>query len=521
MESLSGCPVGVLDVTAAGRVAAANDTVVEVLDTDHDTLAEAHVDDVFPHSVERTLPRAFADADGDPTAHEFEEYYPGLERWLAVTVDPDAVDDGARVYVDDVTDRRSRRREAEALRAELDQMAVISELVSEILVELVGATTREGIAETVVRRLGETDRYEFAWFGEREIGGDDVVIRASAGTTDDTIDCVRQSLDGDAVGPEERAMETGEVRLVAPVADDPSVPEPVRQTAFANGLQSLLSIPLVYGDTVYGIVGVYATEEEAFSGRERASFETLGQVAGFAINAARHRNLLLSDTVTELTLEYSAANCPLADVSASFDTDVALDGVVPQDGGGLLCYVTTADADAETVADDLAECEGVVRTRVVAEGTGGSVEVEFTGGTPLVAASSLGGTIQSATYADGRGEMIVELSPSEDVRRISETIKREFDANLAAKQQRERSVTTERDVQDALGDRLTDKQEEALRTAFFADYFESPRGSTAEEVATSLDITAPTLLYHLRAGQRKLLSSFFEESRERTLDEAD
>jgi predicted DNA binding protein len=30
-------------------------------------------------------------------------------------------------------------------------------------------------------------------------------------------------------------------------------------------------------------------------------------------------------------------------------------------------------------------------------------------------------------------------------------------------------------------------------------------------VAESLDITAPTLLYHLRAGQRKLLSSFFEE----------
>ena len=107
--------------------------------------------------------------------------------------------------------------------------------------------------------------------------------------------------------------------------------------------------------------------------------------------------------------------------------------------------------------------------------------------------------------------MVIELSPGEDIRRISETIKLEFDADLAAKQQRERSVTTERDVRDALGDRLTDKQNAALRTAFFADYFESPRGSTAEEVAESLDITAPTLLYHLRAGQRKLLESFFQE----------
>ena len=42
-----------------------------------------------------------------------------------------------------------------------------------------------------------------------------------------------------------------------------------------------------------------------------------------------------------------------------------------------------------------------------------------------------------------------------------------------------------------------------LRTAYLADYFESPWRSTAEEVASALDITGSTLLYHLRAGQRK------------------
>jgi predicted DNA binding protein len=50
-----------------------------------------------------------------------------------------------------------------------------------------------------------------------------------------------------------------------------------------------------------------------------------------------------------------------------------------------------------------------------------------------------------------------------------------------------------------------------LRTAYLADYFESPRGSTAEEVASSLGITGSTLLHHLRAGQRKLLDAFYDE----------
>ncbi|MFB6176971.1 MAG: GAF domain-containing protein [Halobaculum sp.] len=120
-------------------------------------------------------------------------------------------------------------------------------------------------------------------------------------------------------------MESGEVKLVQPIADDPSIPEAIRQAAFADGLQSSLSIPLVYGDTVYGVVGVYSVEQDAFSGRERASFETLGNVAGFAINAARHRNLLLSDTVTELTLEYSGDGGPLAAASAAFDAELSVD----------------------------------------------------------------------------------------------------------------------------------------------------------------------------------------------------
>ena len=507
MERLSACPVGVLDVTYDGRITAVNRTATELLDADRETLVDSDVTETFPHSVERTLPRTFTESVSHTA---FEEYYPEPDQWFGVTVAPD--DDGVRVYVEDVTDRHERGQETDRLRAELDRMAVLSELVSEILVELVGATTREGIAETVVTRLGETDRYAFAWFGEREIGGDDVVIRASAGATDGAIDRIRESLDGDDTGPEERAMETGAVRLVQPVADDPAVPEPVRQTAFANGIQSTLSIPLVYGDTVYGVVGVYATEADAFSGRERASFETLGRVAGFAINAARHRNLLLSDTVTELTLEYPADGGPFPTASAACDAALSLDGLVSQEESRLLCYVSVVGAAPSAVAATLADEPGVERTRVIDEGeTDGSVEVELVGESPLVAASALGGTVASASYDEGRGEMVVELSPSEDVRRISETIKREFSAQLAAKRERERSVTTERDVRDALGDRLTEKQSEALRTAFFADYFESPRGSTAEEVAESLDITAPTLLYHLRAGQYKLLSSFFEE----------
>jgi predicted DNA binding protein len=47
--------------------------------------------------------------------------------------------------------------------------------------------------------------------------------------------------------------------------------------------------------------------------------------------------------------------------------------------------------------------------------------------------------------------------------------------------------------------------------AYHGGYFESPRDSTAEELAAGLGISSPTLHYHLRAAQWKLVDAFLDE----------
>lgn len=568
---LDRCPLGVLEVDPNGTVIDVNDTARRLLRSESNgggksdgevgpagnaDLVGEDIADVFPHSVERTLPRMFEGtpvedeesdrrspgSGGDESASgdaadesasdgpagevgidgaEFEEYYPSLDRWLSVTVVP--ADRSVVVYLDDVTDRRRHEQTADSLEDELARLSVIDTLLADVLAELVDASDREEIAETICDRLGETAIYEFAWLGEREIGGDRIVVRAAAGETGDTLDRVKESLDGPATTPEERAVETGAVQVVGPIADDETVPESVRQAAFADGMQSSLAIPLTYGDSVYGVVGVYAAERDAFSERERASFETLGEMAGFAINASRHRNLLLSDTVTELTFAVGDPSAPLVAVATELGAELSVDGTVLQDQQRLLCYLTVEGTETDDLRAVVADATGVEGVRVVDDQpTGGSLEVELVGDTPLLAFASRGATIRSATYDEGSGRIVVELPADEEIRRIAEGVTRQFDAQLVAKRERERSVTTAREFREELGDRLTDRQESALRTAFFADYFESPRGSTAEEVAAALDITGSTLLHHLRAGERKLLEAYFEpESGRRPRSEGD
>ena len=506
-DLLARAPFGVLSLDYDGTVRGCNDVACDLLDCRPSDAIGEEIATVFPDSIEASVPGAF----GTRLEQEqsFEEYYPGLERWFEVTLRP--ASDQVYLYVRDVTDRHRERRRTESIRDDLDRVTILNGLISDILADLVDAASREEIADTICHRLGETDIYEFAWVGERELGGDDLVIRAAAGRTGRTLDRIEASLD-DAVVPEQRAIESGESVLVQPIGDDQQVAEPIRRAAFADGLQSLLAIPLTYGSSVYGVVGVYTAEQDAFSERERSSFETVGEMAGFAINATRHRNLLLSDTVVELDLRITSTDAPVVGTASEIDGALSLDGIVPQ-GETLVCYFVVEDGAVDAVDDTLLSHSGVQKTRVVGEyDDGGSIEVVLDGRTPLGLLAASGVTIRSARYEAGVGDIGIECSPEEDIRRIVDALSREYDVDVLAKRERERDVTTAREFRDELSNRLTERQENALRTAFFADYFESPRESNAQEVAAALGITGPTLLHHLRAGQRKLLEEFFDVS---------
>ena len=517
-ERFERAPIGMVTVADDGTVTAINDAATDLLEVDAE-VPSAPIEAVFPASVEDFVPSAFA--DGEPDESSTEEYYPELDRWLSVSIVPG--DERATVFLSDESRRRARERETDQLRAELDRLALLNETVSTVLDDLVGASTRTAIAETVCERLGETELYEFAWVGEREVGGDDIVVRASAGETGRTYEQVRESLSASATIPERRAVETGTPQVVRSIADAESVPEAVRRAAFADGIQSLLAIPLISGSRVHGVVGVYAADPDAFSPREESSFATVGAIAGFAVDAARNRTLLSSDTIVELTIQLSDPADPLVGAATELDADLDVDGVVPQDDDRLLAYLTV-DGAAPTRLE-AAFADDASLSRIVENGDdGGTVEVELAAETALGALSARGGTVRSAAFEPKRGRITIDLPPEAEIRRVADAVTRRFDAEVLAKRQRERERTTATAFRDELRDRLTDRQETVLRTAFLADYFESPRGSTAEEVADALDITGPTLLYHLRTSQRKLLEEFFDRSdaadRDADVDEA-
>jgi len=532
-EALATAPIGVIEATRDGEITAINERAATLIETAPEAVVGESLSAGFPTAATDHLTEAL---DDETSSTNFEEYYPRIDRWLAVDVQ---VDDGFRLFVRETTETHELQQRVDRLDRRLDRVQRIDALIVRVLQQVLGAADREEIATSVCDRLGGADRYEFVWVGDQAFQTDTLRVVAAAGTAPELRDRIDTALGDPDSLPGQRAVDTGETQVIDAFADDASVPRAVRQAAFASGLQSCLAVPLQYQETVYGVISVYASQAEGFSEQERAGLETLGRVAGFAIRAIRQEDLLVADTVTEVTLSVSGDSIPLDQAAGEIDTTFSLVGAVPRGDGPVVCYVTPDDSVEEAAVDDdvtgvddaaagddepvagdgtltqttiaqtLHDYEQVADVSWIRTGDDPLVQVTVDGETPVTALTSWGASIRSATYRGGSTRIVADAPPAESVRQLIETVDETVaETDLLAKETTTPSAESVTAFKDELAERLTDRQQAVLRAAYLADYFESPRGSTAAEVADSLDIAGPTLLYHLRRAERKLVAAF-------------
>ncbi|EMA55485.1 bacterio-opsin activator domain-containing protein [Halococcus salifodinae] len=410
-----------------------------------------------------------------------------------------------------VAQRRAERALAERerrLAAQRDELATfdrINAVIQGIIRNLVAAATRDEIEHTICERLAASELYEFAWIAERGAGGD-LAVRTGAGI-DDT-DGVDVATDGGAVAePAARALETGGVQVLDPA--DGSIVEDEAATDHEH--RSAAAIPLSYENVVYGVLAVYSTRRDAFSEREQSGFAVLGEIAGFAINAAQNMRLLLSDTAVALELHVPDGSGFATRLTERLDCRYSLDGVVPGADGTLLQYVVVDGVAPERVLDAADESDLVASARLVSERETGSVfELAITD-SPVNTLIEVGGTVQEFTAEDGEARVVAEIATDADVRTVVDGFEAAYPgAELLSKRTVELPLRTEGTFRQTLDERLTQKQRSALRAAYFAGYYDWPRDSTAEQVAESMGITSPTLHNHLRKAQRELAAAFLE-----------
>jgi DNA-binding CsgD family transcriptional regulator len=522
-DEVRAAPSGVIETSADGRVLDVDETAAATLGSTAEALCGTDIRDAFPRSAAGTLRDAFD--GGAVTDCSFEEYYPRVDRWLAVDVH---VGETVLVYVRDRTDGIAEGERADRLERRLGRVREINSVVATVLRRVVDASDRASVGETVCERLGGTDLYRLAWVGERDLPDDELRELAAAGDALDLRTRIGEALGDGETLPERAALETGEAQLVGAIADEESIPRGVRRAAFGHGVRSCYAVPLAYRGTTYGVVSVYSGREDGFSEQERAVLETLAHVGGFAIRALRQEDLLVADTVTEVTIDVADEALPLTRAAREADCRLSLDGAVPHGDGAVVCYLSVdgtgggseAAADGTEGTDDgsraklrttLADDEAVTDVRWIREGEDPQLQATLVGETPATTLAAWGASVAAGEFTAESARLVAEAPPDAEVRRIVEAVdETAAGTDLVARTETARAGESAEAFRNELDERLTDRQRTVLRTAYLSDYFDSPRGSTSDEVAETLDIAGSTLLYHLRRAQQELIGAYLE-----------
>ncbi|WP_424017404.1 bacterio-opsin activator domain-containing protein [Halorientalis pallida] len=430
-----------------------------------------------------------ATADGDP---------------LPCTVDLQALGGGSGAWaslgelrpqrVEDSADATPRQGESTAGRSA--DSAPLTDRIYGLSRVLGTATTRAELAERVCERLAARPEYRAVWFGRSHCSDAVLEPDATAGVDDVT-------LRTDGGGPVERAVETAAVQ-VAETDATTDLPVDLTETG-----ATVAAVPLVHGETVYGLLVVTAVEADPLGPAERAAFADIGGAIGHALCCQRARRTLMTGRVTEVTLRVRDGGSVLPALSDRLDCRVTVEGVVSTTDGRPQHYVTVHSADTDrirAVGDDL---PGVERFEIVSEHDDACVvRVEPPEPTLHRVTAEHGGSVQELAFECGDATVTVELPDADGTRELLAALRARFETvTLAAQRETDRSIQTRRQFRSALLDRLSDRQQTALRLAYRAGYFNWPRESTGEDIAASMDVSAPTFHKHLRHAEEKLAGS--------------
>lgn len=415
--------------------------------------------------------------------------------------------------LDHEAELRAQKSRLETKNEQLHRLRRVNREIRDITRALMDATSKDEIKQLVCDQLADSDPYRFVWFGERDLTTGAVVETASAGHGDGYLDDVEITADGSETGqgPAGRAIRTREPQVQNNIQSDPPF-EPWRQAAIQRDFRATISVPVVYNQTLYGLLNLYATETDVFSEMEEAVLTELGEMVGYALNAMERHNALVSEESVELEFAVRDFSNPLLALLREHEGSARLENIGERDRGSLRAFLAFDGLDFETIegfADEHSDAGDLTLVRERDDET--IVEVVLPEDSILVSLVGRGALPRNISASPDEIRITVQIPQSASVREYVELFDQRYgdDVDLVARRESPKSVQTDAEFEHAYVDRLTDRQHEVLQTAYFAGFFEQPRENSARDVAEMLDVSQPTVSRHLRNTQQTLFSMLF------------
>jgi hypothetical protein len=367
------------------------------------------------------------------------------------------------------------------------------DLYHAVIETVVTAETPEAIERGVCAALTDRGRFDFACLGAVGDDGTTPSIRTVAGVRD-----------RDAV-----AVATAARSQIARAAGNRTL-STVDEEVVVDGTPGeyrLAVVPVRNNGTGLGTL-VVASAAGGFSPVERTVLSSIGRYLGYATVALTRQAVVADDTLTELAVAVPTAEtepcCPVAAVADDTGSRLEYRGGVltshPQ-----VVFLTVEEGDPAAVREALVEHPAVEDARTLKEGS-----IEVTSGATLPARlSAIGASVETVTFEPGETRATLRVPNTTGAKRVLDRAMEICSELTLTAKRRVRPGETDESTLASLPSTLTERQQEVLRAAYLAGFFDRPRETTGDEIAGMLDISSSTFHQHLRVALAKTLAGVF------------
>jgi predicted DNA binding protein len=219
---------------------------------------------------------------------------------------------------------------------------------------------------------------------------------------------------------------------------------------------------------------------------------------------------LTSEEVLELEFRSAALARPFDEFALGDDgACVTVDGVVELPGGSYVQYWTVEGAPAAAIRALPERVPTDVDVRLLSKRAGTyRIEVASEGRSLVATLDEFDGRPVSTVLEDGAARLLARFPATVDAGAMLSAARDVLASDLELVSQR--LVYTPRLFRTIVEDELTERQWTALRMAYYAGYYATPRETEGDALADRMGITRQTFSHHRRRAEAVVIANVFD-----------
>ncbi len=405
---------------------------------------------------------------------------------------------------------RKRERELEAQTETLQRVEDLNTEIRKLTQIATQSETRTELEQQVCDLFSGSGPFAFSWIGELSPERDEIHPRAWSGRGEGYLDKCSLSFDSTSLEPALRTAKTTRPTVISNTATD-AQQEPWRREALRRNFSSVISVPIVFQDVLYGVLTLYSEEPHEFSDRVEAVLADWGKFMGYAIKEIERTSAILSQRGTALQFDIESESCPLLRIARNCQCTLLFEGLREQQGDESTVFVRVLDCSTEKFLKNTQQASVISSVTKVSE-SADSILFQITISETFIASTLARYGIRLESIAGGDDNSVrvrVVTPPTIPVHRAVTIVSTEYpNATLLGTEELTDDSWNRDQLTEQVLPQLTDRQREALELAYHGGYFETPKELSGKELAEQMDIASSSFNTHLRAAERELLEVF-------------